>query len=785
MRTRLIAAWLVLLSPLVLVGCGGTNGNALNGGQGQGGSGGGSGGGGGGGSGCGSGLADFYVATDGNDSWSGTLDAPNSDNSDGPFATLDRARRAVQGEPGGKHAVMMRGGNYFLSAPLVFSANDSGSAPSPITYENYPCETPVISGGKPITGWKNTSGNVWTAQLISGSFQNFEGLFYNNERRYRPRTTAGSYLYNAGPVYESSSSANCAFEAGGQWQCFDRFYFNGNDVATNYHSLALGDVEILDFEIWTMSRMRLQSVDAANRIAYLAGPTFQGVDNGFISGHRYLIENVKEALNQPGQWYLDRCTNPPACTSSSGTWTLTYLAQENENPNKDSVIVPQQSQLVLATNLQYVTFTGMVFSHDNWLPPVTGYGDEQGIPTVTAALSFAGSSNISIDGCTIAHTEGWGIEFVGNASASTANNQVINSALFDLGAGGVRVGSWPNGNNTDANVAQYTLVQNNVIAGGGRVQPTGIGTGIWVGNSHHNTITHNEVHDFYSGAIGVGFQYGIAGGASLAHDNVVSYNLVYDLGQGVTSDMGGIYFASSATTGNQVLNNVVHDVTHDWQDSDGYGGHGIYFDQGTSNMVARNNLVYRTSSASFFNNLSDRTNDTYPQNNLVDNNILVMGDPHTIQRGGNNPSSFTFTHNVVYYDLGKPQGGSWACYDVGGSGKPVPCTTRFTLDNNLYWNAAGKALTFMTTDLSGQQTTYTLSEWQGLGEDMHSQSADPLFANPTYPADDYTLLPGSPAPNVGFVPFDPGQAGRTTQTITVPATVPAAFPLQLMDPTTF
>jgi hypothetical protein len=772
-------ALLAMLSIIVLAGCM-MNSQQTGGGQ-QGNGGGGTGGGG--GASCEPGVADFYVATNGKDSWSGTLDAPNGDSSDGPFATLDRARRAVQGEPGGRHTVMVRGGNYFLSSPLVFSASDSGTAAAPITYESYPCENPVISGGKQVTGWKNTSGNVWTVALSPANFQNFEGLFYNGERRFRPRTTASGYLYNAGPVFDSASSANCSLQVEGQWECFDRFYFHGNDVAANYHSLALGDVEILDFEIWTMSRMRLQSVDSVNRIAYLTGPTIAGVSDGFFTGHRYLIENVKEALTQPGQWYLDRCANPPSCTSSNGTWTLTYLAKANETPSEDTIIVPQQAQVLTATGLQYVTFQGITFAHDNWLPPSTGFGDSQGMPAVSAALSFMGSSNITLDGCTVAHTEGWGVEFVGNNSGSTTDNQVVNSALFDLGAGGVRIGYWPNDANTETNVAQHTLVQNNLIAGGGRVQPTGIGTGIWVGDSHHNTITHNEVHDFYSGAIGVGFTYGISGGAGLAHDNMVSYNLVYDLGQGVTSDMGAIYFASSATTGNQVLNNVVHDVTHNWQDSDGYGGHGIYFDQGTSNLVARNNLVYRTSSASFFNNLSDHVHDIYPQNNVVDNNIFAFGDPHTVHRGGDNPASFSFLHNISYYDLGKPQGGNWSCYDVGGSGQPVPCPTRFFLDHNLFWNTTGKAPLFVTTDpTSGDETSYTLEQWQALGEDVHSKNQDPLFANAG--ADDFSLLPGSPALAIGFVPFDPSQAGRTTETLTVPA-VPAAFPLQLMDPSSY
>ena len=167
--------------------------------------------------------ADFYVATNGKDTWSGTLDAPGNNNTDGPFATLDRARRAVQGMPGGKHVVMVRGGNYFLSSPLTFSDDDSGTASTPIEYVNYGCEIPIISGGKKLTGWKNVSGNVWTVQLASTSYQNFEALFYKGERRFRPRSTFKSYLRNAGPVFVSNQSANCAVEVNGQWECFEMF----------------------------------------------------------------------------------------------------------------------------------------------------------------------------------------------------------------------------------------------------------------------------------------------------------------------------------------------------------------------------------------------------------------------------------------------------------------------------------------------------------------------------------------------------------------------------------
>src|SRR6266566_3671571 len=42
-------------------------------------------------------ASSYYVSgTNGNDSWSGTLAAPNSRNTDGPFKTLTRAQSAMQ-----------------------------------------------------------------------------------------------------------------------------------------------------------------------------------------------------------------------------------------------------------------------------------------------------------------------------------------------------------------------------------------------------------------------------------------------------------------------------------------------------------------------------------------------------------------------------------------------------------------------------------------------------------------------------------------------------------------
>ena len=40
--------------------------------------------------------ADLYVAPDGNDAWSGKLSAPNLPRTDGPLATLTRARDLIR-----------------------------------------------------------------------------------------------------------------------------------------------------------------------------------------------------------------------------------------------------------------------------------------------------------------------------------------------------------------------------------------------------------------------------------------------------------------------------------------------------------------------------------------------------------------------------------------------------------------------------------------------------------------------------------------------------------------
>jgi len=79
-------------------------------------------------------------------------------------------------------------------------------------------------------------------------------------------------------------------------------------------------------------------------------------------------------------------------------------------------------------------------------------------------------------------------------------------------------------------------------------------------------------------------------------------------------------------------------------------------------------------------------------------------------------------------------------------------------------------------------TFYTVAQWkQTVAEDLQSVVQNPGFKNPAYPADDFSLPQGSPG--IGFVVFDPNQAGRSNPVLKPPA-VPATFPTMVFNPAT-
>ncbi|MCX7016671.1 MAG: right-handed parallel beta-helix repeat-containing protein [Candidatus Sumerlaeota bacterium] len=182
--------------------------------------------------------AAFYVSPDGNDGWSGTRDQPNRDRTDGPFATIARARDAVRelkAKATGPITVCLRGGTYDLKEPLVFAPQDSGSPQAPVIYAAYPGETPILSGGRAITGWTEGQGGVWSAQVpgVKEGQWYFRQLFVNGRRRQRARTPNEGCFQVDGLL----STDNQA-----------RFRFRAGDIRPEW--VAPGDVEVINLNRW-------------------------------------------------------------------------------------------------------------------------------------------------------------------------------------------------------------------------------------------------------------------------------------------------------------------------------------------------------------------------------------------------------------------------------------------------------------------------------------------------------------------------------------------------------
>ena len=450
---------------------------------------------------------------------------------------------------------------------------------------------------------------------------------------------------------------------------------------------------------WADIRMPIVSVDEDAHIATLTGdprPSNKEVDA------RYYIENAPDGLDMPGEWHLDGSTR-----------TVSYWPMAGENMAEEQVIAPELEHLVELRGAHDVTFRGLQFAHAAWRMPPGGYADTQAAVPAPAAIVGINATDCRIERCTIAHSGGYGI-FFGRGSK---RNQVLACELYDLGAGGIKLGE-PEQYPADADQNYENVVADNHIHDLGLVYAPAVG--VWVLQSGRNQIVHNHIHDLYYTAISVGWTWGY--GENQSKGNLIEFNHLHDIGKEMLSDMGGIY-TLGVQPGTRIRNNLIHDVA-----SFAYGGWGIYPDEGSSEMLIENNIVYHCKSAGFHQH--------YGRENLVRNNIWAFNRENQLMRTRAEPHlSFTFERNIVYFDQGRLLGSNWT-------------GDQFAMKGNVYFDTRGWDIRF-----AGK----SFAEWQAAGKDAGSVIADPLFVNAGN--FDFRLRPESPALEMGFQPIDMSTVG--------------------------
>jgi parallel beta-helix repeat protein len=656
----------------------------------------------------------FYVSPDGCDGWSGKLPEPNEDKTDGPFATIARAQKAIReiksgGDLKGPVIVKIRGGIYWLDDPLVFTPEDSGTEENPVIYQAYEGERPIISGGRPISGWRreklNDNLTAWVAEIpeVKVGKWYFKQLFVNGERRFRPRLPKDGFFWIK-DVPGKKPEELSLFDGAESFKC------SHGDIKLWKN---INDVEVVVLHYWVEERVPIKSFDEKNDMVELSMKTVFALRDDFRPRFaRYYVENVFEALGESGEWYLDRASG-----------SLYYIPLPGEEIDVSQAVAPKLKYLIKVLGkpehgryVEHLIFKGLTFQHTEWEYSLS----PQAAQKVNGAIYLEGTRFCTIEGCRIEHVGGYGIE-VGRGCSRIF---IRNNFLSDLGAGGIKIGE-PNIPMQVYDETGYNTVSDNYISEGGRVFHSAVA--VWIGQSGYNEITHNTIHDFYYTGISAGWTWGY--GPTNARCNIIEFNHIYNIGHGLLSDMGGIY-TLGVQPGTVIRFNLIHDV-----EAYSYGGWGIYLDEGSSHILVENNIVYNTVSGGFHQH--------YGRENIIRNNIFALSrDGQVVFSKGESPPyiAFTFERNIILTN-GTPM-------FVGGYAEEF-WRHNFRSNLNLFYDISGKPITFTETS-TGRR--YDIEEWRNFGYDTYSIIADPKFEN--IKKYDFTLAEDSPAFNIGFKPIN-------------------------------
>ncbi len=646
---------------------------------------------------------EFFIAPGGDDLNPGTTDHP--------LATLTGARDAIRAfrdtnpEPV-PVTVWIADGHYEMAEPLVLFPQDGGRAEAPVWYKASAGAQPVFSGGKSISGFRVSHEDIWEVKIPESEYYNwrFDQLYVNGKRAILARTPNEGFLEIGGVKQDVwIQGTGRVAEKAGQVLSFDEKNF------APLSGITYEEVEMVRFHAyhkWDFTVRYLDKIDNDSSRIYTSGMGMKPW-NPLYKGGRIIFENFRAALDVPGEWYLDKLG------------ILYYMPRPGETRGNTEVVAPVLDNLITIKGsaadddlVENIHFEGLHFTHCHYRMPRSGSEPTQAATHINAAVMLEGSANVSFRDCEISQTGQHAI-WIGKGCS---NIVVERCYLSDLGGGGIYIGDIApqQGREHTRNI----LMHNNIIKTGGREFPPAVG--VWIGHSSDNEVSNNTIADFYYTGISVGWVWGY--NESNAKRNRIVNNHIHHIGWTLLSDMAAVY-TLGRSEGTVVSNNLIHHV-HAYS----YGGWGLYPDEGSSDILMENNLVYRTKTGGFHQH--------FGKNNTIRNNIFAYARQYQLQcTRVEEHRSFNFENNIIIFDEGVVLQGPWDRIDI-------------FMDNNLYWNTTGDNYIF-----AGK----SFKDWQKTGHDKNSFIADPFFSNPgDY---DFRVKNKRNIRRIGFKTFDYTKAG--------------------------
>ena len=399
----------------------------------------------------------------------------------------------------GDIVVDLRGGTYTLTPAFLYvrsqRIHDSGTNGHNVIYQAYPGETPVISGGKTITGWSlyNSSKKIYRAP-VGTSLQTLQ-LYVNGVRANVTKSAKNPAGFTK--TTTGWTTTNTAMQT---WR-------NPTDI----YIATLVSWKYLSCGIASISGTKItMKTPCWNNAGTSPNPGHPYNGQGLVQMNTITyVENAYELLQNAGDWYLDR----------SGGY-IYYIPRAGENMATAQVVAPVIEKLIdgsgtsITEPLHNITFSGITFEYGTWLQPSgnQGYADNQsGILWINAAapaktlgnISFQYSHNITLTNSTFTHLGGAAIDF-GNGAQ---NNTISNNTITDISSNGIQLGEVTDFATTNANqMTSGNTLQHNAIYKVGQVYADA--AGIWVGYSKNTLITRNSVYDITNTGISVGWGWG-------------------------------------------------------------------------------------------------------------------------------------------------------------------------------------------------------------------------------------------------------------------------------------
>ena len=104
------------------------------------------------------------------------------------------------------------------------------------------------------------------------------------------------------------------------------------------------------YESWTASLHPVTGVDLAAMTISLATP-FNTAWAGGASGNRFYLQNMIEALDEPGEFYFDRTSNVLRCAPAGERQihACSWMAPAGLDPNDMYVVAPQMVEVCLVS----------------------------------------------------------------------------------------------------------------------------------------------------------------------------------------------------------------------------------------------------------------------------------------------------------------------------------------------------------------------------------------------------------------------------------------------------